>query len=314
MKAHDHAGIRPAATHGRIILFGCLKPRWFRHPTPTLGQLAPLAVLILAPLLACGQSYSLDAVSREISVFMDNPPGPSLEAISREVSVFNAGTYSLDAVSREVSVINYGFNHLNVAVGSTVVLAGTAGGVPMTFSTLAPVTNVQIEVDFPQNLLTSWSVQPQSPLAGSAMVLNSSRLFLTFTPPDGQTISNTQPLGQINFTSASSQRSAFLPLQVASAAAPMQDGAVYTPYETAQNGEVVVLNTNSLLRASRGTNGQEYLTLYGYSGINYTIESTTNLSPPVTWQPAFTLTPEDLFVLSPGLATTNRETFYRARQ
>jgi len=272
-----------------------------------------LVILLVTPLLASGQSYTNDAVSREVTIFNDGVPSASIEAISRELSIFNAGNYSLDASSREVSVYDDGYNHFNLAVGSTVMLAGTTGGVAVAFSTLAPVTSVQMAVDFPSNLLAYWSLAPQSPLTGTASVSNNSRLYLTFSSPAGQSIINTQQLGEINFTSASNQPSAFLPLPVASATAPMLDGTTYTPYKGLQNGEVVVLHSNSLLRAYRGTNGLEYLTLYGFSGTNYTIQSATNLVPPVNWQTAYTLTPSNLIVLTPNLARTNPVVFYRAK-
>jgi hypothetical protein len=319
-----------AARHAKTVFRKT--PRWrLRDFTSWLWLLMSHTLLVFTPLLSQAQTNdvvsrevsifnfgqptaSYEAISREVSVFDFGQAVASIEAISREVSVFDRGSNLLDSISREVSVYDYGFNHFSLAVGSTVVLAGTTGNVAVTFSTLAPVTTVQAAVDIPQNLLTNWWVQPQSPFSGTAFVSNSSRLYLTFNPPIGQNITNTQHLGQINFTSASNQPSAFLPLPVAGVTAPMQDGTAYTPYKMAQNGEVVVLNSNSLLRMFRGTNGTEYLTLYGLSETNYTIESATNLSPPVAWEPAFALTPADFVVISSGLATTNPAMFYRARQ
>jgi len=121
-------------------------------------------------------------------------------------------------------------------------------------------------------------------------------------------------LGQVTFTSISNQPSAFLPLAVADTAAPLPNGETGTPYKTNQNGEVVVLHTNSLLRTYRGTNGLEYLTLYGLSDINYTIESATNLNPPIGWQSVYTLTPANFIAITPGLETTNPAMFFRASQ
>ncbi|MDB6066648.1 MAG: hypothetical protein JWR26_2856 [Pedosphaera sp.] len=308
-------------------------PHGCRSKGGWLGCALVLLAALLSPGPAFSQSYSLDAVSREISLFMDNPPGPGVEAIarevslfmdnppgplveviSREVSIFAASTYNLDTISREVSIMNYGYNHLNLAVGSTVVLVGTTGSVSVALSTLATVTNVQVAVDFPQNLLTNWSVQPLPPFTGTASVSNGNRLYLTFSPTNGQNIDNTQLLGQISFASATNQPSAFLPLPVAGATAPMLDGSTYTPYLTAVNGEVVVLNKRSLLRQTPGTNNQESLTLYGLSGTNYTIESATNLIPPINWQPAYVLTPSNFIAVTPALATTNPAMFFRAKQ
>jgi len=293
-----------------------MKPykRAFPRPAEAAGWLLPVLVLIYATFLPRGQAYTIDAISREVSVFDFGESSASIEAISREVSVFNEGVYSLDAISREVSVYDYGFNYLSLAVGSTVVLAGTSGGVSVTFSTLAPVTTVQMAVNFPQNLFTEWSVQPQSSLTGTAFVSNNSVLYLTFSPASGQSIMNTLQLGQITFTSVSNQPSAFLTLPVVNAAAPTLDGTSYTPYLATQNGEVVVLNTNPLLRENLGTNGTEYLALYGYSGTDYTIQSATNLASPIIWQNVYALVPSNFMALSPNLTVTNPAMFYRAKQ
>jgi len=291
----------------------------FNLGPPTASSVEAIAREVSLFNLGPPPASSVEAIAHEVSLFNLGPStASSVEAIAREVSLFNFGPHtasSSEAIAREVSVFDYGFNHLNLAVGSTVVLAGTSGGVPVTLWTAVPVTNVQVAVDFPQNLLTNWSVQPLSPLTGTAFVSNSSRLYVAFSPASGQSISNTQQLGQITFASASNQPSAFLPLPVASVTAPMlQDGTSYTPYKTAQDGEVVVLNQRSLLRQGRGTNGLEYLTLYGFSGTNYMVESTTNLKPPPIWQPLYTLAPSNFIAATPGFGITNPAMFFRARQ
>ena len=262
-------------------------------------------------------SPNVEAVSREISLFNQGLASPNVEAISREVSLFDQGVASpsVEAISREVSVFDYDFNRVQLTVGTTAVPTGTSGSVPVTFSTLVPVTNVQVAVDFPPDRLTSWSVQPEAPLTGTVFVSNRSRLYLTFSPASGQSINAAQRLGQISFATASNQNWAFLPLPVASVTAPMlQDGSTDTPYKTTQDGEVVVMNERSLLRRSAGVDGLEHLTLYGYSGTNYTVESATDLTPPVIWQPLYSLTPSNFMAVTPGLITTNPAVFYRARQ
>ena len=78
---------------------------------------------------------------------------------------------------------------------------------------------------------------------------------------------------------------------------------------------MVVINGNSLLRRGKGTNGLEYLTLYGLSGVNYSIESATNLRPPVVWSPFITgVIPTNLVAVTPYFTLTNWMTFLRAKQ
>src|ERR1041385_2079600 len=154
MISYENEGLRSLDPQSRRITFRSVLTAVFSYGIA-------LSVLICTPSLSSGQSYTNDAASREISIFNFGSSGASIEAISREVTIFNRGTYSLDAISREVSVFNYGFNHLNLIVGSTVVPAGTSGSIPVTVSTLAPLTSVQATVDFPGTLLTNWAVLPQ---------------------------------------------------------------------------------------------------------------------------------------------------------
>jgi len=287
------------------------------------GLLQALALLILTTLFARAQTNI--SVSREYSLFQfsqSSAPG-GFEGISREYSLFQfdrpSATYAIEAMSREVSGYNYGYNHLNVAVGSAVVQAGTSGSVPVTVSTIVPMSNVMVAVDFPPNLLTNWLVVSQVPYAGSVLVSNNSRLYLMFSNAvSGQTIqSSNQVLGQIQFASASNQPSAFLPLPVAGVTPALVNANAFAPSMTTRaNGEVVVVHTNSLLRMYRGSGNQWYLTLYGLPETSYTIESATNLMPPVVWQTAYSglLPATNLIALTPNFGATNRATFYRARQ
>lgn len=269
------------------------------------------SILVLCAGLAKGQ---ITNYSREVSLFNFGQPTASIEAISREMSLFGRTNLWYEGISREASVFDYGYNQLSLTVGSTGVLAGATSSVPILFWTFAPVTNVFITVDFPANRLTGWDVQPQSPLSGSLVVSSNSRLYLTFSPGSGQTITNAQVLGQIRFAAPNSFPSAFLPL-VGDVQAQMLNGEFDTPFKTNQNGEVIVINGNSLLRRSTGTNGLEYLTLYGLSGVNYTIESATNLRPPVSWSTFLTnVVPTNLIATTPYYGLTNWTTFLRAKQ
>lgn len=297
-------------------------------------RVLPLVLLILGPAFSQAQSYSIDtiahevsvfnfgqpsttseAISREVSVFNSGQPSYGTEAISREVSVYNEGAYGVDAISREVSVYNLGYNQLSFTVGSTVLLAGTTGQVPVSFWTIVPVTSIQLTVEVPQDLLTNWSVQPLTPLQGSVVATNNNLVYVNFSvPPGGLKLNTTQVLDQITFFAVSNQPTAYLKVQAADVTVARADGIMDTPISSLQDGYVVVLNKRSLLHLSGQTNGLQYVTLYGFSGTNYTIESTTNLSPPVVWSPDFDLTPSNFIGLLPGLVTTNAAMFYRAVQ
>jgi len=308
-----------------------------------LSRVALLCLLAALPML--GKAQSLEAISREVSVVNRGTFGvasQSLEAFSRDVSVVNRGTFgvasqnleafsrevsvvnrgvfgvasqTLEANSREVSIHNYGSNVVTVSVGTTGVVAGNSGSVPVTLLSYLPLTNLSLAVDFPPTLLFNWTVQPQPSVAGSLTVSNGSRLYLTFSNATPGHVLSAAVLGQLVFASASSQPSAFLPLPVSSLKAPVVNyGYNSGSRVTSQNGEVEVLRTNSLLRVYPGTNGTRYLELYGLAGTNYTLQSTTNLAPPTQWTTVLTtLMPSNMVFLTPNLGTTNPVIFYRAQ-
>ncbi|MGC9944006.1 MAG: hypothetical protein ABSE48_19440 [Verrucomicrobiota bacterium] len=168
-------------------------------------------------------------------------------------------------------------------------------------------------MDVPQNslLLTNWSVQAQSPLQGFVAASNKSVLYVNSNlPPDGLNLGTIQQSGQLTFAAVSNRPSAYLPLRVADGTALRADGITDAPLSSIQDGYVVVLNRQSCLHLSGDTNGLDYITLYGFSGTNYTIESATNLKAPIKWQPVFDLTPSDFIGLLLGLPT-NDEAIYQ---
>ncbi len=61
-------------------------------------------------LVTSGRAQSLEAISREVSLFNIGQPSAGLEAISRELSLFNLGeaTATSEAISRELSLFNLG--------------------------------------------------------------------------------------------------------------------------------------------------------------------------------------------------------------
>lgn len=266
----------------------------------------------------------VDVIGREVSLFNFNPRSSApngVEANSREYSVFSFARQSsapngVDAVAREVSFYNYGSNGVTIAIGSAIVPFGTTGSVAVTFSTLIPLTNVLVAVGFPPNSLTNWTVAPQSPLTSSTFVSNNNELYVSFSSPIGQSITtNLQQLGQIVFTPGSNQPSAFLPLLVDGVTSKIQNGTVATQTDSAQNGEVIVLNKTPLLRWAPDSNGVQFVTLYGYTGTNYTIESTPNLRTPVLWTPVYTnLTPSNFIAFTPNVIKTNPVMLFRAKQ
>ena len=64
-------------------------------------------------------------------------------------------------------------------------------------------------------------------------------------------------------------------------------------------------------RLQAGGAGEPFL-LYGRAGLTYTVEATTNLTPPAVWRNTLTVPMTNSFRWLPSLARTNRLEFYRA--
>jgi hypothetical protein len=77
---------------------------------------------------------------------------------------------------------------------------------------------------------------------------------------------------------------------------------------------VVLIAGQPLLEASLSNGSNPGVTLYGTPGSNYTVMSTTNLSPPITWT-SFTnfILPTPVQFITPG-PYTNQMEFFRALQ
>jgi hypothetical protein len=103
--------------------------------------------------------------------------------------------------------------------------------------------------------------------------------------PPGQTFPEAATVAQLNFQALPGGSSAFLNISANSLAGTKTDASAFSNVG-AQPGQVVVVGNNPLLRSQSVPGAGRTLTLFGNPGANYQLQFTTNLVPPVVWQPA----------------------------
>jgi Putative Ig domain len=201
---------------------------------------------------------------------------------------------------------------LEVSLGSTALLAGHTGSVPVKMDSSTGVTNLTFLLRAPEDRLTDFVLQLLAPevSSGSVSPYAPNLSLVTLNASDAQPLNGTKTLADLQFASISNQISAFVPLTLQGVTAVQANGTA-VPRIIANNGRVVVIGAASLLEALVQTNSQRTLILYGIPQTGYTLESTTNLSNwQIEWQGSLT----DLFQVFDGLSSTNSPIFYRARE
>jgi len=214
-----------------------------------------------------------------------------------------------------VTEIGVTSEYATLALGSTALLEGQTGSVPVNFYSSTTVGSLNLLVDIPPGHLTDYALVglvPQidvtsvsiTPQGGSTSLIQMNTL-------PGQSLTGAQQIGQLGFRAISNVPSAFVSLRLASATAGKPDASPVN-VASAQSGRAVVIGNESLLEALQ-TNGTRTLVLYGKPATTYTMQYTTNLANPLAWttaSPSVSLTSLSTAMSPPGGNLS--PVFYRA--
>jgi hypothetical protein len=199
-----------------------------------------------------------------------------------------------------------------LAIGSSVLRAGTAGSLPLTLNS-SGLTNLSFTLDLPTNRFSAFSLQALAPQISSASIqsISSNRLQVSIATGPGQPLQGNQSIAQFNFTTASNQSSAFVPFLPKGALASRTDGSAIGGI-VVQPGRLVVVGNEPLLESSMGTNQSRNLTLYGKPWASYEIQYSTNLADLAGWAHALRVPMTNLVKTISGLDAGRPVAFYRA--
>jgi hypothetical protein len=176
-------------------------------------------------------------------------------------------------------------DYLELGVGSATVQTGQSGSLPLTVTASDTLTNLQMAMAWPADRLGTPTLSLLPPAVGGSVQAQNGGLVVQLQFPPGQTFPEATTVAQLNFQAQAGMSSAFLNLRVNGLAGTKTDASGFSNVGS-QGGEVVMVGNNPLLRPQSAPGAGRTLTLFGNPGANYQLQFTTNLIPPVVWQPA----------------------------
>ena len=208
---------------------------------------------------------------------------------------------------------------VEASIGNTVLLAGTAGCVPINLLSTVALTNLSFNVVYPAERFGQFSLTVNTQQVGALPLqsLSNGVVRISFVLPANRALQGPTNVAQLCFTSSPTQHSAFVPLRVTEVEGRKPSGSIVAN-AYGLPGRVTVVGPEPLLEAERTPVGGRLLTLYGTPGANYLIESKTNING-FAWQPGWSVTLAGLSQtftnvgLAPGGSYRPAE-FYRAYQ
>ena len=183
------------------------------------------------------------------------------------------------AVSFTVEVNDY----IELTLGEVPLLAGGTNSVPIDLVSTEEIAGLQFVLQFPDNLLSNLWVEAISTNLASASVQPSGANAATFdfaTQP-GISLFQTQRLARLHFTAGPGQVSAFVPLHLEAVSVTTSAPDV-APTVVRNDGRAIVVGARSLLEGRVRNGSVRELTLYGRTGVVYTVELATSVTN-ATW-------------------------------
>jgi len=179
----------------------------------------------------------------------------------------------------QVVVLDYA----TVTAGRIALQAGQNGSVPIYCSASDLVSNFTFLVSWPSSRFLNPTLSNLvSGIASSTLQNQNTNLLITVKATTGQALQGINPVLQLNFQTASTQSSAFVPLPVQALSAVTPSGRFFTNC-TAVAGRVAVVKDVPLLESLLATNGTRTLGVYGRVGTNYQVQYKTSLAAGSTW-------------------------------
>ena len=199
-----------------------------------------------------------------------------------------------------------------VALDSVAVQTGLAGLLSLSANSSDGITNLSFNVTWPGEKLLNPKLTFDRPIAGGVLENHGTNLGVKLWTANGELLTGTNAFAHIHFLAQADQTSAFLAVPITSATANKANGATFSNLGS-QDGEVVVVGTQPLLRPVADPDQGRVLSLYTNPALNYQIQFSTNLTATVAWQTLQNFQPTNL-VQRVNLDSANPNIFYRLMQ
>lgn len=252
--------------------------------------------------LAGGTNYAPVGTQGFIASVLGQTSGTPADTYNVVFSTgFSVGQYGGDTLGNLVTA---------VSVGSSAMLAGSTGAIPIVLNAQSPIVGLSFVLSFPTNQFTTIAVVPSTATLGTASVrlVSSNSIQLSFRAASGMNLQGNQQIAQLNLTAAANQRSAFVPLLPQTPAGTNADSSLAGNFSL-QPGRMVIIGAQSLLEF-QPTNAGLNLVLYGIPGDTYQIQSSAKL-PPV-WSDYLLMPMTNLTQVVPTPTQTAGAKFFRA--
>jgi hypothetical protein len=249
---------------------------------------------------ALGGTLSLTTTAQVNSSPGDYPIVPGGVTSANYSITFSNGTLTITPTNE----------YLIITIGSTNVQRGQTASVPLYVAANGGVTNLNFTLDWPASHLTNAVVVDTAPsVATCTMKDQGTNLVFIMQTVAGQTLQATQQFAQLSFLAISNQNPVLLPLPIQQVTAAKPDGSVYTNYFT-PTANITVIGGEPFLWASQAPDLSRSLTLYGFLGVSYQLQSSTNLGSTAAWTPMWNYVQTNVAITIP-VDSTHRGIFYR---
>jgi len=294
---------------------------------PALAAIGNQSINVLQPLVFTNTATDSDLPAQVLTFSLD-PGSPDGAFIDPSTGVFawipsRAQAHSTNAVTVRVTdsgspalsdaetfTVVVG-DYLEVQLGTTILQAGTSGAVTVAMNATAPVTNVNFTLTVPESNLINLALGSPLPALRSATLTRTApgQYLASFAAGNSPGLTGTQTLASLDFTAQADSPSAFVSLAISEVSARQPNGTAM-PVVLSRNNRVEVLNNNPLLDG-QDLSGQFQLTIYAPPGFPFTVESTPDFTPPLTWTPVYSGTVGSGFYESIPIPITNSSRFFR---
>ncbi len=137
-------------------------------------------------------------------------------------------------------------DYLNLALPSVPVQTGQSASLPLTLVSSDSTTNLTFIINWPGDQLLNPTLTFNAPIAGGTLVNQGTNLLVQLWTANGDVLTGSNQIAQINFQTVANQPSTFISVPVTSVVGTKTDGSTFADVNS-ESGEVVLVGVNPLL-------------------------------------------------------------------
>lgn len=237
-------------------------------------------------------------------------PGLNYAATTNYINVNVSDTLDPSSDISETLIVVVG-GCLNYQLGNTAVTAGQTNSLPVTVVSSANLTNLQMTLNWPSEILCNPTLTFLPPVISGSLQNQNGQILLHLQTAASQPLTGISQAAQVNFQVAAGQASSVISIPATLATGATADGLTYANVAV-QAGEVAVVGAQPMLQPSANVNLGRTLSLFANPG-SYQLQYATSLAPPVTWTPLMTYQQTNLIQTVP-VTSDQPVVFYRLQQ